>query len=669
MMNRKLKLRGAVLLALATPLVASADWTFDGFLKNETGFNSTGGQYIGEAKRLKGDTTSGHSGGDVFKTEVTGRMFINGDIFEDSSLHVELNLQNDFDATPQRFRGLKEYTQQDPLRELYVDTSIGDTDIRIGKQQVVWGTADGIKLLDIINPTDFREFVQNTTEDARIPLWMVNVDTPIGENGSFQFILSEVEENKIPGLQAGGDSGAPYILKGVDSITGPVNGFVNIGPAMGQVARFFAQAAGGGFNLTGFTGATVQEFVDDNPDAAGFGGACQAEGIGAGATTNANCLNQLANETNNLGGNIVNPLKGGNDDITNLLDATTTIQFDGDNPNSIFEYMNNTTFATFHSFSGMTTEYRTVRPKSDSPNVGFRFKNSTDGGTNYSLNYFYHYDSNPYVDLSWEDQNGNPLNVSYSNLAAGAGGNGNGAATTTVSLQSGGTAILAQNLGGTQTANLVFTERLNRIHSFGASFDTAFDTSFAPVVVRGEFLYDQGVKTAVIDRAAFNIGDIEKALRSENADFFKYVIGVDVTVLTNMLVSGQFIQFINLDYIDETGRAPTRNGVTSTVTGDRYTAESSVLALSNGLQKAREYKEFYSLFFSKPFGEAQLGRFNNITLLEEGGGYWNRLDVEYSFTDEWVGTAEWNQYGGDTNTTFGQLKNSSNVQFGVKYIF
>jgi hypothetical protein len=181
--------------------------------------------------------------------------------------------------------------------------------------------------------------------------------------------------------------------------------------------------------------------------------------------------------------------------------------------------------------------------------------------------------------------------------------------------------------------------------------------------------------TPVIDRAALAIGDIEMALRNEKADFFKYVIGADVTVLTNMLVSGQFIQFRNLDYVDQHDHAPSRYDaagttlLTSNVTGDRYTADAATLHLSNGLQKARENKEFYSLFLSKPFGPNQLGRWNNIFMFEEGGGKWNRFDVEYSFSDELVGSFELNNYWGDTNTQFGQMEDSSNIQVGLKYLF
>ena len=73
------------------------------------------------------------------------------------------------------------------LRETYVDTEIGNTFLRIGKQQVVWGQADGLKVLDVINPQSFREFILDDFEDSRIPLWTVNAEIPIG--GAFLQLL------------------------------------------------------------------------------------------------------------------------------------------------------------------------------------------------------------------------------------------------------------------------------------------------------------------------------------------------------------------------------------------------------------------------------------------------------------------------------------------------
>ena len=69
------------------------------------------------------------------------------------------------------------------LRELYLDVDFESASLRLGKQQVVWGQADGLKLLDVVNPQDFREFILDDFDHSRIPLWMVNFETflPIGD--------------------------------------------------------------------------------------------------------------------------------------------------------------------------------------------------------------------------------------------------------------------------------------------------------------------------------------------------------------------------------------------------------------------------------------------------------------------------------------------------------
>lgn len=67
------------------------------------------------------------------------------------------------------------------LREAYLESIIGETYLTIGKQQVVWGEADGLKVLDVVNPQDFREFILDDFDDSRIPLWTVRADIPIRE--------------------------------------------------------------------------------------------------------------------------------------------------------------------------------------------------------------------------------------------------------------------------------------------------------------------------------------------------------------------------------------------------------------------------------------------------------------------------------------------------------
>lgn len=703
------KLRTAILAAIAAPTLisgAQAGWEFNGYLKSEVAATVDSGEYIG-ARRATNDTSRKHSSGDVYKSELSARMFVNGDIFESSSLHADVNLMVDPDATPKGYRGPKDYTQQDPLRELYIDTSIGDTFVRLGKQQVVWGTADGIKLLDIINPTDYREFAQNTMEDSRLPVWMVNVDTPIGDGGSLQFILSQNKENQVPGLRATGDAGHPFLMKGVDSITGPVNGFLNIGPAMGGVARFFAEYPGGGSltagapRLRAYTQTRVIDYVNDvttqdntdynTPGTADgffserdFRGTCDEAGVGGNTTfceaIDLNYVSQTSNTITQGGGAPQTGTGGGNGNVTNLLVATDNVSdgvalnlYNIASPTSMFEYMDQTAFSTFSTFVNMNTEFRTRNmPEETDANFGTRFKGATDGGTNFSVNYLYSYDANPHIDLHWEDASGNRLYVQETNATRTRGGGTTAGETTTITSLGlyKDAALTNQHLVETDgAATLVFDQKMARIHNIGASFDTAFDMADTPLVVRGEFLYQKDVRTPVVNLAELRIGNVEEALKSEKTDWFKYVIGVDATVWTNLLISGQFIQFINLDYVNETVLANPNN---ASVTGRRYSANPATLHLTNGLQQAEEYQNFVSLFFSKPFGEAQLGRFNNITIWEDGrsgNGYWNRMDVEYSFNDNLVGTVEWNKYWGNENTMFGQFEKSSNFQVGVKYIF
>jgi len=66
------------------------------------------------------------------------------------------------------------------LRELFAAGPVGPAWVTLGKQQIVWGEADGLKVLDIVDPQSFREFILDDFEDSRIPLWALNVELPVG---------------------------------------------------------------------------------------------------------------------------------------------------------------------------------------------------------------------------------------------------------------------------------------------------------------------------------------------------------------------------------------------------------------------------------------------------------------------------------------------------------
>ncbi|HHH36643.1 MAG TPA: hypothetical protein ENK48_07430 [Gammaproteobacteria bacterium] len=82
------------------------------------------------------------------------------------------------------------------FRELFLDLFLGNFDVRIGKQFVVWGVLTGVRVVDEINPMDFRELILPDLLDYRIPLWTLKVDY-YGENNTYEFlVIPELEFHK-----------------------------------------------------------------------------------------------------------------------------------------------------------------------------------------------------------------------------------------------------------------------------------------------------------------------------------------------------------------------------------------------------------------------------------------------------------------------------------------
>jgi len=685
------------LAAVFSSSVALAEAEVTGKIVHESAVFESRGNTIGSYDDWResrfGDIHHGKGG--MLKSETSARIFIDGDsdeIHEGSTYHVELNGFHDGEALYD-YDSNESYTQRDLLREAYIDAEVNDYSLRFGKQQVVWGTADGMKLLDAINPTDYSEMAQNQMEDSRIPVWMINAETDAPDGGSLQFIVSEARGNKIAGLgiksaratthsDASSDQGHAFMMKGPDLMTGQVNGFLNIGPALGRAGRSFATYVGTSGNLAG-SKSTVNQFADSTVNTTGFAATCSntrgTGGIAGENTSDAVCLYKNVNNAKFENGTSTG---ANNDNKYNILDAeTSNDSWDVGNPNTMFEYLYNTHFGTFDTFVDMTSEYRVE--EAEGANIGFRYKNTTDSGVNYSLNFLHGEDPNPYVDFQWEMDDGTRLyevedSASDSHAvrlctSTDCGGGAVAAGTGDV-----GKYATLSGSDGTEYANAVFTEKHATITNIGGSFDTAIETAeLGPVVLRGEALYQKDVMTPVIVRRdtvesakGLEKGFFDSAFTNQKSDYFKYVLGADITALTNMMVSAQFIQIVNLDHVD------VGNSGADTW---KYTGDTAVMSLSNNLKGADEYKEFVSLFLSKPFGASGEHRWNNILMLEIGDygdstkvssqGRWNRFDVEYSIDDDIQATFEYNKYWGDIDSQFGQLAESSNVQVGLKYAF
>ena len=85
------------------------------------------------------------------------------------------------------------------LRELYADLYLGPLYLRLGKQQIVWGKADGLKLLDRVNPQSLREFILPEFEESRIPQWSLRAEFPLGPVWQAQLIaIPDVSVDALP---------------------------------------------------------------------------------------------------------------------------------------------------------------------------------------------------------------------------------------------------------------------------------------------------------------------------------------------------------------------------------------------------------------------------------------------------------------------------------------
>jgi len=709
---------------------------------------------------------SSNHGTDNFKNELSARIYLDGQLGESGdSYHVEVQAFNDSKGIG-KYDSNESYTQRDALREAYVDTTYGDWAIRAGKQQTVWGKTDGMKLLDIINPTDYSEMAQNQMEDSRIPVFMLNAEKYNDDGSSIQAVVSQPRENIFAGLNRhvdtssrnnsifatdsynhatwsegthfaqwnsdvaakSNDADHPFILKGVDSITGKKNGFLNIVPDLGTVSSLFGRAfamngsddtyyASSGYTAaadthqaglapsshggahTGFTVGNFNTSTKLSTFSAQFSGA-------TGTYINSDATAGYGFEETHMGGTFYFLDNDGTDNDAELSVGDSsggTIWSGGavlsafagkfgtnlnntgtDAIDSTFEYMDRTSFGTFDAFVNARSEYVYDMPDDTDLNLAARYNNTLKNGLNYSLAYSYNYDQNPVIELSWRDPSGNKVTptraAGFYTVDSDTDGTADRVYSTYLTLSGlgGGAAETAGD--DTKYATLRFTETLKRAHNIGGAVDYALETeSLGPVVLRAEGLYQKDVYSPIIDRGAMSIGDLTSALQMKKGDKFKYALGADITVLTDMMVSTQFIQERNLDYIDNnidwdgSTCSTTRTGYTNDTTYHEncgvYTADFASMHMSNGFKKADKNKNFYSLYLSKPYGESKQHRVNNITIFEQGGGRWNRIDTEYTINDNTTLNAEWNRYWGDNDTQFGQLERSSNVQLGVKYIF
>ena len=98
------------------------------------------------------------------------------------------------------------------LREFYLQKQLKQWHITVGKQQVVWGQADGLKVLDIINPQSFERFILDDFEDSRIPLWMLNLEWQFANHQLQMLWIPDTTVHRLPTDQATYELSSPRVI-------------------------------------------------------------------------------------------------------------------------------------------------------------------------------------------------------------------------------------------------------------------------------------------------------------------------------------------------------------------------------------------------------------------------------------------------------------------------
>jgi hypothetical protein len=187
-----LVIAGLVDLGYAAPKV-----NIGGYIRNETAVRIRDQHEVLWSENIFQIDTDVELIPDRFYLYFSGRLFY--DAVYDLQDYGFLGEHKDRKVLRDNMAGPQHDSLSDYIREFYVDMYVGDFDIRLGKQQIVWGETDLFQMLDIINPMDIRRFNQHSWEEIRISLWGARIDWNPTLNTSLQFVLiPDVEPMFVP---------------------------------------------------------------------------------------------------------------------------------------------------------------------------------------------------------------------------------------------------------------------------------------------------------------------------------------------------------------------------------------------------------------------------------------------------------------------------------------
>ncbi len=147
-----------------------------------------------------------HDPGDVSKLKTLG--WLDGKYAFSQSVGVRAAVRGWYDAVfeaTDRYPANVERDQKTDLslREALLTVARGDLDVRIGRQQIVWGEAISTFVTDVVNPKDFREFVLPDFSELRIPIWALDATYRLAEGVNVEGVWTpDTMSNRLPKLGA-----------------------------------------------------------------------------------------------------------------------------------------------------------------------------------------------------------------------------------------------------------------------------------------------------------------------------------------------------------------------------------------------------------------------------------------------------------------------------------
>lgn len=94
---------------------------------------------------------------------------------------------------------LDEYEKTFEADLLFVRARLSDTlDLKLGRQVVIWGRSDNIRVTDVLNPLDLRSPGMTDIEDLRLPVAMSRLDCFFGQWTFSFYLIHEHRFNRLP---------------------------------------------------------------------------------------------------------------------------------------------------------------------------------------------------------------------------------------------------------------------------------------------------------------------------------------------------------------------------------------------------------------------------------------------------------------------------------------